>query len=112
MSGIWNYSDAYEYAKRIERAEMPPLIITVAITGGGAGKERNPYLPETIDEQVISTYEAYKAGAASVHVHARDETGTETSTDPARYRELNKRIREKCPDMIIGNTTGVSPWDE
>jgi 3-keto-5-aminohexanoate cleavage enzyme len=112
MSGVWNYSDPYEYAKRIERAEMPPLIITVAITGGGAGKERNPHLPETIDEQVMSTYEAYQAGAASVHAHARDETGTETSTDPARYRELNRRIREKCPDMIIGNTTGVSPWDE
>jgi 3-keto-5-aminohexanoate cleavage enzyme len=112
MSNIWNYSDPYEYAKRIERAEMPPLIITVAITGGGAGKERNPSLPETFEEQVISTYEAYQAGASSVHIHARNETGTETSTDPVRYREINRRIREKCPDIIIGNTTGVSPWDE
>ena len=111
MSSIWNYSDPYEYVKRVERAEMPPLIITVAITGGGAGKERNPNLPETFEEQVMSTYQAYNAGACSVHIHARDETGAETSTDPLRYREINRRVREKCPDIIIGNTTGVAPWD-
>lgn len=111
MSYIWNYSDPYEYVERIEKEEMPPLIITVAITGGGAGKERNPNLPETIEEQATSTYEAYNAGASSVHIHARDETGAETSTDPLRYREINRRVREKCPDIIIGNTTGVSPWD-
>jgi len=111
MSYIWNSSDSYEYVSRVERAEMPPLIITVAITGGGAGKERNPNLPETPDEQVKSTYEAYKAGASSVHIHARDETGAETSTDPVKYRDINRRVRELCPDIIIGNTTGVSPWD-
>jgi 3-keto-5-aminohexanoate cleavage enzyme len=111
MSYIWNYSDPYDYIERIEKEEMPPLIITVAITGGGAGKERNPNLPETFEEQAASTYEAYNAGASSVHIHARDETGAETSTDPLRYREINRRVREKCPDIIIGNTTGVSPWD-
>jgi 3-keto-5-aminohexanoate cleavage enzyme len=111
MSYIWNYSDPYEYIERIEKEEMPPLIITAAITGGGAGKERNPNLPETFEEQATSTYEAYNAGASSVHIHARDETGAETSTDPLRYREINRRVREKCPDIIIGNTTGVSPWD-
>ena len=107
---IWNYSDQYEYARRINDADLPPLIITVAITGGNAGKERNPNIPETIEEQVKSTYEAYNAGASSVHIHARDETGAETSTDPLRYLELNRRIREMCPDIIIGNTTGASPW--
>ena len=111
MSYIWNYSDPYEYIERIEKEKMPPLIITVAITGGGAGKERNPNLPETFEEQATSTYEAYNAGTSSVHIHARDETGAETSTDPLRYREINRRVREKCPDIIIGNTTGVSPWD-
>ncbi len=111
MSYIWNYSDPYEYIRRVEGKEMPPLIITVAITGGAAGKERNPYLPETPEEQALSTYEAYKAGASSVHIHARDETGAETSTDPVRYLDVNRRIRALCPDIIIGNTTGISPWD-
>jgi len=110
MSDIWNYSDPYEYVRRVEADDMPPLIITVAITGGNAGKERNPNIPETIEEQIKSTYEAYKAGATSVHIHARDDTGAETSTDPEKYRELNRGIREVCPDIIIGNTTGASPW--
>jgi 3-keto-5-aminohexanoate cleavage enzyme len=111
MSYMWDYSDPYEYVKRIEGTQLPPLIITVAITGGGAGKERNPNLPEFAEEQAKSTFEAYKAGAASVHIHARDETGANTSSDPVRYREINKRVRDLCPEIIIGNTTGISPWE-
>jgi 3-keto-5-aminohexanoate cleavage enzyme len=107
---IWNYSDPYEYIKRIQNNEMPPLIITVAITGGAVGKEVNPNLPETPEEQAEAVYEAYKAGASSVHIHARDETGAETSSDPVRYREVNRRVRERCPDIIVGNTTGLAPW--
>jgi len=110
VSHIWNYSDPYEYIRRLERGEMPPLIITVAVTGGGAGKEVNPNLPETIEEQTQSIYEAYNAGATSCHIHVRDETGAETSTDSVLYREANGRVRELCPDIIIGNTTGVAPW--
>jgi len=111
MHHIWDYSDTYEYTRRVQSSSIPPLIITVAITGGGPGKEINPNLPETSDEQVIATYEAYQAGAASVHIHARDATGAETSTDPAKCFEINRRVREKCPDMIIGNSTGLSPWE-
>jgi 3-keto-5-aminohexanoate cleavage enzyme len=110
MSYIWNYGDPYEYMSRVEKAEMPPLIITVATTGSTSGKEVNPNIPETPEEQAQATCEAYKAGACVVHIHVRDETGAETSADPARYREVNRRIRGLCPDIIIGNTTGVSPW--
>ena len=56
MSYLWNYSDAYEYMSRVARSTMPPLIISVAITGGGAGKELNPNLPETPEEQAQQTY--------------------------------------------------------
>lgn len=108
---VWDYSDPYEYVRRLQTSAMPPLIITCAITGGGAGKEINPNVPEFAEEQAKSTYEAYKAGAASVHIHARDETGAVTSTDPERFRVINKRVREMCPDIIIGNTTGLSPWE-
>lgn len=87
---------------------MPPLIISVAVTGGVHGKESNPNLPETPEEQAQQAYEAYKAGASIVHIHARDpKTGyASPSTNPEHYREINRRIRELCPDIIINNTTG------
>ena len=105
---IWNFADRREYIKRL-RTGMPPVIISCAITGGVHGKEANPGLPETPDEQAQSIYEAYQAGATVVHVHARDASNgyATPSTDPDVYRDINKKIREKCPDLIINNTTGV-----
>ncbi len=111
MSSTWDYLNPYEYAKRIESSSMPPLIITAAITGGGAGKERNPNLPEFPEEQAKSAYECYNAGAVSVHIHARTDSGADTSSDPVKYADINKRVRDLCPDIIIGNTTGISPWE-
>jgi len=81
----------------------------VAITGGGGGKEQNPNLPVTPEEQAQQTYEAYQAGASAVHVHARATDGITTVYDPLRYKEINKKIRQLCPDIIIGNSTGVVP---
>jgi len=84
---------------------FPPAIITCAITGGNNGKESNPNLPETVEEQVESTYEAYRAGAAMVHIHTREKDNlAKMSWDPELYREVNIKIREKCPDIIINNT--------
>ena len=80
------YFDPYNYMRSLKK-EMPPLIITVAITGGMAGKEVNPNLPETREEQADSVFEAYEAGAAVVHIHARDpHMGyASSSTNPEDY---------------------------
>ncbi|MEM1586514.1 MAG: 3-keto-5-aminohexanoate cleavage protein [Candidatus Bathyarchaeia archaeon] len=104
----WNYNDPLEYVQRVRRGTLPPLIISVALTGGVHGKEVNPNLPETPDEQAQHAYEAYLAGASIVHIHARDpRTGYATpSTNPEDYHKINKKIRELCPDIIINNTTG------
>lgn len=100
--------DTYTYTNKIWRSGLssfPPAIVTCAITGANGGKETNPNLPETIPEQVESTYEAYKAGAVMVHIHCRNPQNTaEFSMDPELYLELNAKIREKCPDIIINNT--------
>lgn len=105
---IDHWRDTYTYANSLWRsglASFPPAIVTCAITGANGGKEVNPNLPETIPEQVESTYEAYKAGAVMVHIHCRDQENTSIfSFDPELYRELNAKIREKCPDIIINNT--------
>lgn len=103
-----NYTDPCQYAELVGRSgltKMAPLIITCAITGGVQGKEANPNLPETLEEQVASTYDAYNAGAAMVHIHRRDPKNTaEMSYNPEEFLEVNRAVREKCPDLIINNT--------
>ena len=85
---------------------FPPAILTCAITGGNGGKELCAGLPETIDEQVESAYEAYKAGAVMIHIHTREpEDLSKMSFNPELYKEVNAKIREKCPDVIINNTS-------
>lgn len=108
MLDLWNYADPYLYMKKTIKNEMQPLIITVAITGL-SGKEENPHVPETPEEQAQEARRVFDAGAVSVHIHARDTTGASSVADPVRFREINAKVREACPEIIIGNTTGVGP---
>jgi 3-keto-5-aminohexanoate cleavage enzyme len=106
---MWDFSNTYQYMEKVRRG-MPPLIISVAITGGVHGKEVNPILPESPEEQSDQTYECYKAGASVVHIHARaKDNRSMTSSDSEDYKMINAMIRERCPDIIINNTTGGSP---
>ena len=82
-----------------------PAILSVAITGGMHTKAKCPVLPETVDEQVQAVKDAYNAGAVLVHVHARDKQDTsKMCMDSDPFIEVNRRIREACPDIIINNT--------
>lgn len=103
-----NYADINKYADIMNRGglrKMPPLIISCAITGALQGKEANPNIPETLEEQVQSTYDAYNAGAAMVHIHRRDPKNTSImSFDYHDYIDVNRAVREKCPDIIVNNT--------
>lgn len=71
------------------------VIITVAQTGAFHGKESNPNIPLTPKEIADSAYDCYNAGAAVVHIHARDKDGLSTN-DPAVYSEIGSSIRAKC----------------
>lgn len=100
----WNFTDNREWREHFKN--WPPVIITCAITGGVHGKGANPALPETPEEQADSTYEAYKAGASVVHIHARDP-GMNYATNSANaedYYKANHLVRERCPDLIVNNT--------
>lgn len=83
---------------------MEKLIITAALTGGIHGKEANPALPEQPDEIIKDAIDCWNAGAAIVHLHARDSEGRGVG-DPGVFREINEGIRERC-DVVIQNTTG------
>src|SRR5262245_53217197 len=84
-----------------------PVVITCALTGGIHGKEANPNLPEQPDEIVEQGIAAWRAGAAILHVHARNPDGSNTM-DPAIYGELHSRLRAST-DAVIQLTTGGSP---
>jgi 3-keto-5-aminohexanoate cleavage enzyme len=89
------------------RPTTEPVVITCALTGGIHGKEANPALPEQPDEIVEQGVAAWRAGAAVLHVHARNPDGSNTM-DPAIYTELHERLCAET-DAVIQLTTGGSP---
>ncbi len=107
---MWDYRNPYQWMEKVMTSSFPPMMITCAITGGVQGKEMNENLPETAEEQADAVYEVYKAGAVSVHLHARNpDCHWLTTNNKDHYSKLNKLIRERCPDIIINNTTGGGP---
>lgn len=84
------------------------VIITCAITGGihtPTLSDALPYTPADLAQQAI---EAAEAGAAILHIHARDpETGAPTG-DPEIYRRFLPIIKQGT-DAVINLTTGGSP---
>jgi 3-keto-5-aminohexanoate cleavage enzyme len=109
VADTWRHGDTYEWMEHV-RGGLGPLIVTCALNGGVQGKESNPALPETPEELAQAAYDAWNAGAAAVHVHARDPGNLADCTQRADvFREINARIRERCPDLIVNNTTGGGP---
>jgi uncharacterized protein (DUF849 family) len=83
------------------------VIITCAVTGSIHTPTMSPHLPITPDEIATQAVAAAKAGAAILHLHARDpETGRPTA-DPDVFMQFLPRIKNEC-DAIINITTGGS----
>jgi 3-keto-5-aminohexanoate cleavage enzyme len=102
----WRFADTYEFMERTRRG-MPPAMICVACNGGIQGRESHAALPESPDEIADSVFAAYEAGASMVHVHARDSTDrTRGAKCLEDWVAVNSKIRERCPDIVINNTTG------
>ncbi len=81
------------------------VIISCAITGAIHTPTMSDALPITPEEIANQAIDAAAAGAAIVHLHARDpETGMPTG-DPAVFRQFLPRIKEAC-DVVINITTG------
>jgi len=62
-------------------------------------------IPKQPEEIADAAYACWKAGAAVVHVHARDPEG-KNSGDPAIYSAIVKAIRDRCP-ILIQTTNGI-----
>lgn len=86
---------------------MSKVIITCAITGAVHTPTMSPYLPITPDEIARDAISAAEAGAAVIHLHARDpETGM-PSADPKLFMEFLPRIKQST-DAVVNITTGGS----
>jgi uncharacterized protein (DUF849 family) len=101
-----NLPDAATQAHQIsgENMSKQKIIVTIAPTGGMAYKSQNPHLPTQPDEIARDVYDCYNAGASVVAVHARRPDDGATC-DASIYRDINRRIRDKC-DIVINNSTG------
>ena len=85
------------------------VIITCAITGAIHTPTMSPYLPITPDEIAKEALAAAEAGAAILHLHARDpETGKPDQT-PEAFAKFLPRIKQNT-NAAINITTGGSPY--
>lgn len=81
-------------------------ILTCAVTGNLTTREQHPGLPVTPAEIATAAIEAGKAGAAVVHIHARDPATTKGSMDLGLFQEIVDRIRQSGSDVILNLSTG------
>jgi uncharacterized protein (DUF849 family) len=89
-------------------ANRRKVIVTCAVTGAIHTPSMSPHLPVTPEEIVEASLAAAEAGAAILHLHARDpETGRPTQ-DPRVFERFLPRIRQ-ATDAAINITTGGSP---
>ena len=77
---------------------MRKIIITAALTGGTHDKAANPSLPEQPNEIIEQALQCRDAGAAIVHIHARDKQGKPTA-DLNIFREILDGIT-RSSDLI------------
>ena len=80
-------------------------IITCAITGGVHTPSMSPYLPITPEQITAEAVAAAEAGAAIIHLHARDPETGRPDQSPERFMEFLPRIKQQT-DAILNITTG------
>ena len=89
-------------------ADAKKVIISCAVTGAIHTPSMSPHLPVTADEIVESAVGAAEAGAAIVHLHARNpETGAPDQS-PEGFAAFLPRIKART-DAVLNITTGGAP---
>ncbi|HXS40598.1 MAG TPA: 3-keto-5-aminohexanoate cleavage protein [Stellaceae bacterium] len=86
-------------------AKSGKVIITCAVTGSIHTPTMSPYLPVTPDEVAEQAIGAAEAGAAILHLHARDPKDGRPTPDPAVFMQFLPRIKQ-ASKAVINITTG------
>ncbi|TRW16714.1 BKACE family enzyme [Glacieibacterium frigidum] len=89
-------------------ARQDKVIITCAVTGSIHTPSMSPHLPVTPAEIAAEAIAAAQAGAAVVHLHARNPQTGQPSQDTDLFRQFLPQIRA-AGDVIVNITTGGAP---
>ena len=84
---------------------MSKIVITCSITGSIHTPSMSPHLPVTPNEITEQALAAAEAGAAILHLHARDPDDGRPSADPAHFMAFLPRLKQGC-DAVLNITTG------
>ena len=85
------------------------VIISCAITGSIHTPSMSPYLPVTAAEIAESALGAAEAGAAIVHLHARNPEDGRPDQSPEAFEPFLKIIKQ-ASNVVVNITTGGSPY--
>jgi 3,5-dioxohexanoate:acetyl-CoA acetone transferase len=85
------------------------VIITCAVTGSIHTPSMSPYLPVTPNDIVDSACAAAEAGAAILHLHARDPDTGRPDQRPEAFEPFLGRIKQ-VTKAIVNLTSGGSPF--
>src|SRR5215213_5522728 len=81
------------------------VVITCAVTGSIHTPTMSPYLPLTPDEIARDAIAAAEAGAAILHLHARDPRDGRPTPDPEIFMQFLPRIKQ-ATNAVVNITTG------
>lgn len=92
-------------------ADSDKVIVSCALTGAVTTKKHCPAIPYTPVEIAEEARRAYEAGAAIVHIHARNPDGSPTWAKDT-FAEIMAETRARCPVLINWSTGGAGPMSE
>ena len=90
-------------------SENNKVIISCAITGAIHTPSMSPHLPITPEEIITDSLAATEAGAAILHLHARNPEDGRPDQTPEGFSPFLARIKQSS-DAVINITTGGSPY--
>jgi len=85
------------------------VIITCAVTGAIHTPSMSPYLPVTPEEIAEAAVGAAEAGAAVIHLHARDPVTGKPDQTPEAFARFLPRIKQ-ATNAVVNLTTGGAPY--
>lgn len=84
---------------------MAKIIISCAVTGSAHTPSMSEALPITPEQIAHQSIDAAEAGAAIIHLHARDPDDGSPTGDPEAYARFLSVIKQRT-DAIVNITTG------